>query len=45
MRLAGVLPGQVMVLSIVEDGAAAKRFSARNYFETSCPKYLSEIAW
>jgi hypothetical protein len=45
MRLAGVIPGQVMVLSIGEERAAAKRDRSKNYFETSCPKYLSEIAW
>lgn len=44
MRLAGVFPGQIVVLSIVQDGAAAKRSPGGNYFETSWPKYLSEMA-
>jgi hypothetical protein len=44
MLLAEVIPGQLVRLSICEERAAAKRLPG-DYFETSCPKYLTEIAW
>ena len=44
MRLAGVIPGQVV--NIYRPGMGRREaVPGQNYFETSCPKYLSEIAW